>query len=264
MGELPQETICAIASYLDKRDLRNFSLISRDFVAESQRQLFHTVLFFHHHHPLRWARIITPTHLIIPSYIRSFIGFFTEGFFDPPTGDGPDTCALAAGMFASFVNLEEIYLRNLTLCNPHQLSTLSNLSASAQSVRSLRIEASQCSPGLMVKFIYLFPRLDNLHIDAVRISDDEPYDIPTPSPSFQGRGRIILTGDYSSHLRFLPLRFKQLYLTFFLFNSWRIPVEQNITALNGLFVTCASTLEHLSLCGQYPSSHPMPKVLKPT
>jgi len=257
MGELPQETICAIASHLDKHELRKFSLISRAFVAESQRQLFRTVVFFHHRHFLRWSRIITPTHPIIPSSIRTLIIFFDKEFFDPSTEDKPHIRALASETFASFTKLEEIHLRNLSLCDPHQFSTLSNFSTSAQSVQSLRIEASRCSPGLMTKFIYLFPHLDNLYMEMVSVSDDEPYDLPTPSPSFQGRGRLILSGDYTSYLRFLPLRFRHLYITFHLLNSWRAPVEQSISKLNDLFITCAPTLEHLTICGESPSSHPI-------
>lgn len=251
MGELPQETICAIASHLDKHNLRNFALTSRAFVAESQRQLFRTVVFIHHRHFLRWSRIITPTHPIIPSYIRTFVIFFDPGFSNPPTGNEPESCTLASEMFASFAKLEEISLRNLTLRSPDQLSIVSNFSVSAQSVRSLRIEASQCSPGLVTKFIYLFPRLDDLHLEMVSTTDDEPYDLPTPSPSFRGCGRITLAGDYSSHLRFFPLHFQHLYLTFFLVNnSWEIPPERNISVLNDFFVTCAPTLEHLTLCGE--------------
>ena len=45
MDELPQETMCEIASYLDEYDLRGFSLISRVFVAESQHLLFRTIAF---------------------------------------------------------------------------------------------------------------------------------------------------------------------------------------------------------------------------
>lgn len=262
MGELPQETICAIASHLYKHDLRNFSLISRAFVAESQRQLFRTVVFFHHPHFLRWSRIITPAHPIIPSSIRTLTIFFSQVFFDQSTEDEPNIRALASETFASFTKLEEIHLRNVTLCNPRQLSTLSNFSASAQSVQSLRIEASRCSPGLMTKFIYLFPHLDNLHMESVSVSDDEPYDLPTASPSFQGRGRLILAGDYTSHLRFLPLRFRHLDLTFYLLPSWQVPVEQSISKLNDLFITCAPTLEHLTISGESPHpSHPIPEIL---
>jgi len=262
MGELPQETICAIASYLDKHDLRKFSLISRAFVAESQRQLFRTVVFFHHPHFLRWSRIITPTHPTIPSSIRTLTIFFNEGFFDPSTEDEPH--ALASETFASFTKLEEIHLRNLTLYDSRQFSTLSNFSASALSVQSLRIEASRCSPGLMTKFIYLFPHLANLHMEMVSVSDDEPYDLPTPSPSFQGRGRLILADDYTSHLRFLPLRFRRLDLTFYLLNSWRVPAEQSISKLNDLFITCAPTLEHLTICGESSSSRSIAEILMPT
>ena len=264
MGELPQETICAIASHLDKHDLRKFSLISRAFVAESQRQLFRTVVFFHHPHFLRWSRIITPTHPIIPSSIRTLTVFFDVEFFDPSIADGPHIRALASETFASFTKLEEIHLRNLALCDPHQLSTLSNFSASAQSVQSLRIEASRCSPGLMAKFIHLFPHLDNLHMENVSVSDDEPYDLPTPSPSFRGRGRLILTGDYTSHLRFFPLRFRHLDLTFYLLNSWQVPVEQSIIRLNDFFITCGSTLEHLTISGESPSSCPILEISIPT
>jgi len=106
----------------------------------------------------------------------------------------------------------------------------------------------------MTKFIYLFPHLDNLHMEMVSVSDDEPYDLPTPSPSFRGRGRLILAGDYTSHLRFFPLRFRHLALTFYLLpNSWHVPVEQSISKLNDFFITCAPTLEHLTISGESPS-----------
>jgi len=253
MGELPQETICAIASHLDKHDLRNFSLISRAFVAESQRQLFRTVVFYHHRSFHQWYRTITPAHPIIPSYIRTFVVFFSVVFYSPPTGDEQDCRIMVSEIFNSFTKLEEITLRNLSLRSPHQLSMVSNFSASAPSVRSLRIEASHCSPGLMVKFIYLFPNLDDLHMEMVSTTDDEPYDLPTPSPSLRGRGRLIVAGDFCSHLRFLPLRFKHLYLTFLLISPWRVPLEQNVSALNEFFVVCAPTLEHLTICGESPS-----------
>jgi len=250
MGELPQETICAIASYLDKHDLRNFSLISRAFVAESQRQLFRTVVFSHYFHFLRWCKVITHGHPIIPSYIRVFIIFFSTWFSGPPTKNESDCYIMASRVFASFPNLEEIFLRSLTLRYPHQFSMVSNFCASAQSVRSLRIEASQCSPGLMTKFICLFPQLDDIHMEMVNATDGEPYDLPTPSPSFRGRGRITLAGDYCQHLRFLPLRFKYLYLTSFLFKPRGLPVEHNVSVLNDFIIICSPTLEHLTLCGE--------------
>ena len=250
MVELPQETICAIASHLDKYDLRNFSLISRSFVAESQRKLFRTVMFTHHRSFLRWHQKITPAHPIIPSYIRTFVIFFSIGFYHPSTEEESNCEGMASEIFASLTKLEEIFLRNLTLRYPHQLSMVSNFSASAQSLRSLRIEASQCSPGLMTKFVYLFPHLDNLHMEMVGTTDDIPYDLPTPSPSFRGRGRLTIAGDYCSHLRFLPLRFNHLYLTFFVISPRGILVEQNVSILNELFKVCAPTLEHLTLCGE--------------
>ena len=254
MGELPQETICAIASHLDKDDLRNFSLISRAFVAESQRQLFHTVVFYHHHKLLRWHRKITPAHPIIPSYVRSFVIFFSVGFYNRSAENEPYYHIVASEIFASFTKLEEIFLRGLTLFYPPQLAMVSNFSVSAPTMRSLRIEASQCSPGLMVKFIYLFPHLDDLQMDSVTATDDEPYDFPTSSPSFRGHGRLTLVGSYCSHLPLLPLRFKHLYLTFTLFNRRGALVEKNIHILNDFFITCAPTLEHLALCGKFPPS----------
>ena len=250
MSQLPQETICAIASYLDSHNLRKLSSISRAFVAESQRQLFRTVGFYHHHHFLRWYRTITPAHPIIPSYVRTFVIFFSMGFYNPPTQDEPDCYIMASKIFASFTKLERIFLRNLKLCYPHQLSMVTNFSASAPSIRSLRIEASQCSPGLMAKFIYLFPHLDYLHMEMIGITDNKPYGLPTPSPSFQGHGRLTLASDYCSHLRHLPLCFKHLYLTFYLSGPPGVLDERNISILNDFFVTCAPTLEHLTLCGE--------------
>ncbi|KAF9650548.1 hypothetical protein BDM02DRAFT_1390877 [Thelephora ganbajun] len=251
MGELPQETICAIASCLDKHDLRNFSLISRAFVPESQRQLFRTVVLYHHRHFLRWCRIITPVHPTIPSYVRTFIVFFSIGFYNPPSVSEQDSHVAASEMFASFTKLGEIFLRNLTLRYPHQLSMVSNFSVSAPSLRSLRIEASQCSPGLMAKFIHLFPHLDDLHVEMVSITDDEPYDLPTTSLSLRGHGRFTLSDGYCSHIRFLPLCFKHLYLTFLL-NPRGTLAERNPLILNEFLITCAPTLEYLTLCGESP------------
>lgn len=262
MGELPQETICAIASNLDDHNLRNLSLISRAFVAESQRQLFRKVGFYHHRHFLQWYRTITPAHPVIPSYTRTFVIFFSIGFYNQQTEDEPDCCIMTSEIFASFKNLEEILLRNLSLRYPHQLSMVTNLSASALSVRSLQIQTSQCSPGLMAKFIYLFPRLDDLHMDMINITDNKPYDLPTPSPSFQGRGRLMLASDYCSHLRHFPLRFKHLHLTFFPFNLSGVLNGRNVSILNDFFITCATTLEHLTLCGENSSSSSMLEILE--
>ena len=259
MGELPQETICAIASHLrDKRDLCNFSLISRAFVAESQRLLFRTVVFHNHRCFHQWYRTITPAHPIIPSYIRTFVVLFDIMFHDPPTGDDPENYIMASEIFTSFTKLEEISLHELTLRDPGHLWVVSNFSVSAPSVRSLRIEDSQCSPGLVVKFIYLFPHLDDLHMEAISTTDRAPYDIPTPSPSLRGRGRLTLADDFCSHLRFLPLRFKRLHLTFLLLNQWGAPLEQNVSILNEFFVACAPTLECLTLYGESP---PLPRCI---
>lgn len=142
MDELPRETICEIASYLDEYALRNFSLISHAFVAESQRQLFRTIAFHDHRIFLRWYWKIMPVHPIISFYTRTFLISFSVGFYNPPTQDGPDCCTMAPEIFASFANLERIHLHNLALSHPHQLSMVSNLSASAPSLRSRQIHDS--------------------------------------------------------------------------------------------------------------------------
>ena len=254
MGQLPQETICAIASYLDGRNLCNLSLISRAFVAESQRQLFRKVEFRYRRLLLRWYRRITPTHPIIPSYVRTFATFFTIGYYSLPAENEPDCFIMASEIFASFTKLEDIFLRDLTLRYPHQFSVVKNFSASAPNIRSLRIQTSQCSPGLMAKFICLFPHLDDLQLETITITDNEPYDLPTPSPSFRGHGRFTLANDYCPHLQHLPLRFKHLDLTFSPFNLSGILDEGEVSTLNDFFVTCAPTLEHLTLCGESLSS----------
>jgi hypothetical protein len=257
MGEIPQETISAIASYLDNHSLRNLSLISRAFVAESQRQLFRRVELCKHRHFQRWYRKITPAHPIIPFYVRTLTVDFAVGFYYTPTRNGSDY-DIAPEIFTSFTKLEEIFLCGLTLCHPQYLSMLTNFSASAPSIRSLRIETIQCSPSLMTKFIYLFPHLDNLRIEKAVVTEDKPYDLPTPSPSFQGHGRFTITrSDYCPHLLHLPLRFKCLYLAFYLLNLAQDLDEQNASILNDFFVTCAPTLEHLTLRGESLSSSPI-------
>ena len=92
-------------------------------------------------------------------------------------------------------------------------------------------------------------------MEAVTTTDDEPYDLPTHPPSFQGHGRFTLVNDYRSHLRRFPLRFKDLYLDpFGIYPSEVLLGKQIVSTLNGFFVTCAPTLEHLTLYGRPLSS----------
>lgn len=80
---------------------------------------------------------------------------------DPPSEDEPDCYIMTSEIFASLTKLEKIFLRNLAFSHPHQLFIVSNFSVSAPSIRSLRIDARQCSPSLMTQFIYLFPSHGN-------------------------------------------------------------------------------------------------------
>lgn len=262
MDELPQETIGEIATCLDEYDLRNLSLVSHTFVAESQRQIFRTIAFHHSRIFLQWYQRITPVHPIIPFYVKSFFISFGPGFHNPPTQDEQDCYMMASKIFASFANLERIHLHNLTLSQPHQFSMVSNFSVSAPSLQYLRIDESRCSPGLMAKFIYLFPHLDDLYMENVKPTDIQPYNFPTHPPSFRGYGRFTPGSQYGSHLRRFPFRFKDLHLDLFTTDRAAVLDEQTVSTLNEFFVTCAPTLEHLTFYGGPPPLYPPLEIIE--
>lgn len=116
---------------------------------------------------------------------------------------------MALEMSACVTNFKEIFLHGLTVRYPHwYLSMPSSLSASVPGMRSLCIEASRCSPRVMAKFIYPFPRLDDLRARIGGITDYELYDPPSP-PSFEDTVGFTIKGNCTAHFRFLSLRFKR-------------------------------------------------------
>ena len=190
MDRLPQELIDKIISSIDRTTPSGYSsllacsLVSPSWLRQAQKRLFSSIRL----DTARlkdWDRDISPESEI-PSYIH-----FLSWAVQSTTTERPDPFLETTfpGRFASFSNIECLYLSELLLSSLDTIEIERIFGHISNSLRRLHIPLLKTNPERLCFFVSLLPNLRYMYTSVVTILE-EGGSGPNSPPSFDFTGHI--------------------------------------------------------------------------
>ena len=236
---LPSEIVDYIIDMLvgDKASLLSCSTVSITWVNRCRHHLFAEI------------ELRSPTHIRLwfraglgPSchYVRSLC--LTQDNF---TWIGPETPEVIQNGLAAFQNVESLSLSSLNLTPFDEHSLIRFFGHFSERLTSLSVEGFTVDPDPLLFFICMFPKMDNLTLDYLRMGGDiKPFRRPTVTPRF--RGKLSLLNIKSSgtalvaSLSDLPMAFKDVCVENCRFEKPK--------PLKDLFSVCGEAMKKIKVC----------------